>query len=336
MLNSDTNKKSDAWRQLGLRLAGFCLPLVLGWITLEWWAKTIPNLYTVKRQRFEAQANNVDTLIIGSSSAFHDIKPLLISGVAFNLAGPYEDLYEDDRLLTKVLPSLPKLRRAIIQIQYPSLFFRLNAANENWRQYCYKQEWGISPMQLGDCLDCRMWSRLALRTPRYYLDLLSEGIWKKQNGHFILEQPELNGIDDRGWCPTELGAKPPPPDTDILRQTEAERRMAMHHGAMRAEWEAGNLGYLNHMVSILRQHNVDVIFVTVPVWNTYQVNMKSECWNEAQRIMALQTNKPCIYYYSFLTAPQLLREDFYDVDHLNSRGAIRFTQLLNSALNREN
>jgi hypothetical protein len=311
----------------------FCLPLILAWVGLEWWAARVPNLYSVKRQRFESLAGKVDTLIIGSSSAFLDIKPRLLSGTAFNLAGPYEGLYESDRLLTEVLPSLPKLKRAIIQIQYPTIFFRLPAANEGWRQYCYQQEWGIPPMQLDDRLDCRMWSRLALRTPRFYLDLLAKGIRKwRQTGHFTLDQPEISGIDDRGWFPLELDAKSPP--TDNLGLADAKRRVAMHHEAMKGDWETDNLACLDHMVSILRQRHIEVDFVTVPVWNTYRVNMKPECWNETQKVLAERTNSSGVHYYSFLIVPQFQAEEFYDVDHLNSRGAIRFTQLFNLALNR--
>jgi hypothetical protein len=52
--------------------------------------------------------------------------------------------------------------------------------------------------------------------------------------------------------------------------------------------------------------------------------------------VAQRTNNSSIRYYSFLTLPQLEAQDFYDVDHLNVRGANRFTQLLNSTLHGKN
>jgi hypothetical protein len=333
MHSSNPNQADDAWRRLASRLAIFCLPLVLGWAALEQWAARLPNLYSVKRQRLESLANDVDTLIMGSSSAFHDIEPRLLSGSAFNLAGPYETPYEDDHLLTGILPSLPKLKRAIIQIQYPTLFSRLSASAEDWRQYCYQQEWGIPPMLWKNRLDCRMWSRLALRTPRYYLDLLVEGARKwVRRGRFALDQPDVGAIDDRGWCPTEVGVRAPPPDW--MGVTEAKRRLGMHHEMMNPEYEKDNLACLDHMLSILRQRKVEVVFVAVPVWPTYRDLIIPECWNETQRLVAQRSNNSSVFYYSFLIAPELGVRDFYDVDHLNSQGAIRFTQLLNSELNK--
>lgn len=331
MPNSNPRRADDSWHRLGLQLVVFCLPLVLGWAALERWAANVPNIYSVKRQRLESLANNVETLIIGSSSAFHDIEPSLLSGSAFNLAGPYETLYEDDRLVTRVLGSLPKLKRAIIQIQYTTAFGRLAASTENWRQYCYEREWGIPPMQWKDRLDCRMWSYLALRTPRFYLNLMAKAIWHRvRSGHFALDQPEITGTDERGWCPTELGVKAPPPD--IFGVAEAKRRLGMHHAMMNADWEAGNIACLDHMLTILRQRKIEVVFVTVPVWQTYRDLILPECWNETLRLMAQRTDNTDVYYYSYLGAPEFTTNDFYDVDHLNGRGSARFTQLLGSAL----
>ena len=62
--------------------------------------------------------------------------------------------------------------------------------------------------------------------------------------------------------------------------------------------------------------------------------MKPGYWSETQRVVAQRTNNYSVYYYSYLSAPQLESQDFFfDINHLNARGAIRFTELLNSAMN---
>ena len=201
MSGSDSEQTNGAWRQLGVRLAVFFLPIVLAWTALEWWATGVPNTYSAKRQRLESLTNEVATLIVGSSTAFNGIKPSLLSGSAFNLATPGETFYESDQLVMRVLPSLPKLKRVLIQIEYPTLF-RFEDTLEPWRQYCYEQEWSVPPRCLKDRVDCRMLSRLALRTPRYYLDLLIGAATKWiRTGKFELDQNDLPLMDDRGWGP---------------------------------------------------------------------------------------------------------------------------------------
>ncbi len=334
MRNSDPPRTNDSWRRLGLRLAVFCLPLALGWTALEWWAAELPNIYSVKRERLEAVSSGLETLITGSSSAYWGIQPRLLSSSAFNLAGFNQTLYEDDHLLTQVLPSLPKLKRVIIQIHYSTLFFRLAGAPEHWRQYCYQQEWGIPPLQIKDRLDCRMWSRVALRTPRYYLDLLTKAVWEKiRHGRFAVDQPEIDDMDDRGWCPA---VHKKPVTSNLLNLAAAKDQRAIHTEMMKAAYEPYNIACLDHMLSILRQRGIEVDFVTTPVWPSYLTIQSAECWNETQRVVAQRTNNTNIHYYSFLTLPQLGPEDFYDIGHLSPSGSTYFTGLLNSALNREN
>jgi hypothetical protein len=331
MPSSDPHRADASWRHLGLRLAAFFLPLVLALAALEWWAAGVPNIYSVKRQRLKSLANEVDTLVLGASGAFYGIQPGLLSGSAFNLAGPQETLYEEDGVATRVLPYLPKLKRVIIQIHYATFFFRMAAAPESWRQYSYQQEWGIPPMQMKNRLDCRMWSRLALRTPRFYLNLLAGAAWQwARHGQFALDQSEMSGMDNRGWCPA-VRVKPPPPD--LLGLVQAKHELGIRLGMMKPEWEPDNLACLDHLLSMFRQRNIQVIFVAMPDWHTYLEVQNPECWNETERVVAQRTNNSTIYYYSFLTTPQMEPQDFYDVDHLSPRGTVRFTKLLNSTLN---
>ena len=153
--------------RLSLRLAAFLLPLAFLWAGLEWWTTEIPNTYSIKHKRLNVLSDRIDTLVLGSSSAFYGVAPKELSGTAFNLADVSQTLYYDDRLLTQALPRLPRLRRVIVQIQNISLFSDLGDSFEDWRQYFYEQEWGIPPVRFTDRTDIRMWSRVALLTPRF-------------------------------------------------------------------------------------------------------------------------------------------------------------------------
>jgi hypothetical protein len=328
MLSSDPSGRYSPWRRLGLRLVFFCLPIVLAGGALEWWAARVPNVYSLKRERLASCANEVDTLIIGTSGAFYGIAPQKLSGSAFNLAYPAEDMYQYDGVATKVLPLLPKLKRVIIQIDYPVLFYSpLPKTEQSLRQYAYEQECSIPPAQLQDRLDSSMWSRLTLRTPAYYLSLLRKSVqgWMR-NGRFVVDDSELDEIDNRGWMIKKEVAD--------LSPALAEERLAWDDTEMNAENESDNVFHLDHLLSMLRQRNIEADFVTLPVWHNYKEGMKPGYWSETQRVVAQRTNNYSVYYYSYLSAPQLESQDFFfDINHLNARGAIRFTELLNSAMN---
>jgi hypothetical protein len=77
---------------------------------------------------------------------------------------------------------------------------------------------------------------------------------------------------------------------------------------------------------------VEVILVTPPVWPEYRKRMRSDYWGRAQSDFEFLHRQYGVRYLSFLDTPELGPQDFLDADHLNGRGAVRFTKLLSAAL----
>ncbi|MGZ4964416.1 MAG: hypothetical protein ACXWIU_03295 [Limisphaerales bacterium] len=331
MQASDSTRSENSWRQLCLRLAVFCLPIVLAWSALEYWATRVPpnDLYSLKHERLEAMANEVDTVIIGASSASMGVAPELLTGSAVNLANEGEDLYYTDALATQVVPRLPKLKRVIIQIHYNCLFYCISESDTAWRQSYYAQEWNIPPVHLIDWLNCQTWSRVAFRTPRFWL-LNAKNVFQdwRRTGKFTPGSVETNRIDRRG---REVGG-----ETFLRRDLSpagVANKLALIHRRSSVENERDNIKHLDHLLSVLREHNIEAVLVTLPVWHTFEEAQKADYWNETLKVVAQRTNNLNVSYYSFLSLPQFSPEDYADANHLSSRGAMRFTEMLNSALN---
>lgn len=237
-----------------------------------------------------------------------------------------EGLSQTDRLATRLVPRLPKLKRVIIQIYYPSLFYDLAGTTEGRREFDYLQEWSVPPEHFKDWLDCRLWCHLARENPGVYLKLLAQyarGWLENERFDYHLDQE----VDSRGWL---ANVTPAPPDLNLAR---GKARVAYQNGWMKAGNEADNLAHLDHLLSMFRQRNIEVVFVTVPVWHTYIEGIKPAYWKETQRVMAQRTNNSSVFYYSFLDTPQLEPQDYVDVEHLSPHGAVRLTQMLTSAMN---
>jgi hypothetical protein len=315
-----TGGKSMA--RLSLLLAVFLLPLAFLWAALEWSTVRIPTSYSSKRLQLSALSGRIDTLILGASSAYYGVVPNQLSGAAFNLADVIQSLYYDDQLLTRALPKLPRLRRVVVPVQYISLFFELDDFFESWRQYFYAQEWGIPPRRFRDRLDIRMWSRVALLTPRSSILSLRPA---------LSSTPAVENTDDRGWSPAVAA------DNEVSRldAAYAARRLAQYHGTMmHPGYEEANLSYLEHIISLLQAHHVECVLVTLPVWATFRDGMRADMWDRTQNDIQHLVKIHGVRYLSFLNQPQLEAADFFDVDHLSPRGAVRFTKMLNAELQR--
>jgi hypothetical protein len=316
MRSSDPSAAADSLSDLWMRLFAFGLPLVLAWAFMELCMAQVPNSYSMKREQLRTLGSGVDTVIVGSSNAYWGISSEALSGSAFNLANVSQTLYYDDRLL-------PNLKRVLVSVSYISLFMRFTRGEvESWRQYYYQQEWGIPPRLLEDRLDVRMWSRLALAMPPLPLGSLGDGLKALRSG---IKTQTVTGMDKSGWWRESWQAGNLSPEAAAINLTR-------HHGLMHESNLAGNLASLEHLFTILNQRNVEVVLVTLPVWHTYADGMRADTWDRAVRNYERLAREQGGRYLCFLHTPQLLPEEFYDPDHLNTRGAIHFTAILKAAL----
>lgn len=303
-------------RRVWLLFLGFCLPLLVGWVALEWVLAQVPNSFSAKRDELEPLAGNVDTIILGSSEAFFGISPHKLGGTAFNLANNAQTLYYDDEIMKRVLPELPRLKRVILQIDYVSLYSELYDNTDSWREYGYYQEWHIPLQRPIDYWNVRLFSRAALyKTLSALLDLA-----KGRRADFA------TCVDDRGWCdaPQEWAA----PRTDVA----ARQMIDGNHSNMHEEHVPGNTAALEQLLAMLHERGIDVVILFMPVSAAYQAAMHQDSWKREQDIVQDLARKYGARCLSFVGEPRLTDEDFNDVNHLNARGAVRFSGFLDAAL----
>jgi hypothetical protein len=298
------------------RLARFCAVVVLGWLVLEWGLCRMPNAASIKRDRLYALAGQIDTIILGGSETYYGISPHALAGTAFNLANWSQSLYFDYELTKKVLPDLPKLERAIVLVNYMSLYMELYDHPESPRQYQYVQEWGIPLQRPVDYLNLRVWSRVAQYSPHSALEELQKGF----RGSLAPR------VDDRGWY------RVPDEDRWGLGVEQAHSRLAVHHGFMKEKYFEGNTERLSQLIALLRGHGIDVVLVTTPVWETYRAGMRQDRWSRTKDVIERLAQRYGARYFNYQNEPRMKADDFEDADHLNADGAVKFAGILEQAM----
>ena len=327
MHNSDYPRATKKMRQMFLRMALFFIPILICWVGLECWGLRIPNSHSVKIARLDALSPSVDTIILGSSSAYWGICATQLSGCAFNLANVSQTPYYDFGIIEAVLPKLTNLKMVIIPIGYNTLFIKLHETKENWRQYYYQQEWHIPPVRQFDRLDLRMCSRVALLTPQLVFRSFLSALWTFGQQDRLIPLLTDTDMDDHGWWRPNRSEEDPI-DLDDSGRIAINR----HHQYMLQRNEIDNLDCLKKTITALRERHVEVFLVTLPVWGSYEREMNPVLWSRTMSAVDQLDLIPGVHYFSFLNTPSLNPKDFYDADHLSVQGAIAFTHLLNSKI----
>lgn len=300
-----------------LRLFWFLLPLLLFWTVLEVGMGRVPNIFSVKRARCFALAPQLDTVILGSSNAFCGINPAYLSGSAFNLAVPSQTHYYDDRIGRIAMARLPRLKRIILPVTYVSLFWQTHESAELWRQYYFRQEWGIPALRPEDRWNIKNWSRVALASPETAFNSLCQGFRKSR----------ATEVDPRGWNASLVKGDP----RDLLEP--AARLRVDGHIAMAHQANFGpNLGYLEGLIAEAQARHIEVVLVALPVWSSYRAMSRPELWEQTRAALEDLAARHGIRFLDYYADPRLRADEFYDSDHLDSAGGIHFTRILDADL----
>jgi hypothetical protein len=304
-------------RQVWLQFLWFCLPLAIGWPALEMGLARVPNSFSAKRDGLRALSGQVDTVVLGSSEAFFGISPHALSGTAYNLANSAQPLRYSYEVMKRVVDELPALRRAVIQIDYVSLYAELYDHAENWRQYGYYQEWHIPLTRAIDYWDVRVVSRASLYKTASALIELGKG----------RPMTFATCIDDRGWCQAEADWGTPGLGAKDARSMLDGQQFNMHESHVPT-----NTAILEDLISMLRARGVEVDVVVMPVCPSYLAILPHDRWERTQEIVEGLARKHQARYITFEHESGMTDADFNDVNHLNAQGALRFTKMLDAAL----
>jgi len=282
----------------------FALPLILLGVSMEVLIRNIPNDYSYKRNYLDQYADEVEVLFLGSSHAYRDINPALIQENGFNAAYVSQSLYFDYRILQKYEGHWSHLRYIFVPISYFSLFYELKDGPEAWRVKNYSIYYSMATSPHISDYSEMLSNRLDINVQRIY------------SYYFSGEDPLTTS--DLGWGGRAL------PDTVDL--AEKGKIAAQRHTAASAALFDGNVAILKSMISFADAHNVQVVFYTPPAYGTYVENLdEAQLTRMLSTMTALDEAHSNVTYVDYLTSSLFDEEDFYDADHLNEEGALKFT-----------
>jgi hypothetical protein len=298
--------------KLFLKLCILFAPVLFALGYVEHELGSVPNGYSMKRERVERRIPEIKILITGSSHSFYAIKPRALNQNAFSLAYISQDLFYDTRLLLKYVPRAPKLELVIIPISYFSLESKLRDTIEKWRCPFYHKFYGFPA---AEPLDVKNYSLIAL----YGASETQSLIFRR----FRSRNTEL--IDDDGGPPEGFRNSE---NSDL----SSEAALARHHSSMRPALVQENIDYLNEAVQVLKSRSVGVVFVTTPVYKSYYSHLNPAAYARMQDAIRSMSEQNGIQYHNYMEDLRFDESDFFDCDHLNASGMAKFTKILKNEI----
>lgn len=301
-----------------LRIIILLLPLITLYSFLEVKLISVPNMYNKKKEFIESQLDQIEILTTGSSHG-DAINPDYIQEKTFTLNQAAQDLYYDTRLVIHYLDRMPKLKLVIIPISYFSLEYQMDRTKTWTLAPYYYHTWRILPQHWDSLLNERYFSLTAAYGWEKALSYLQNGFqdneWKimKSSGWWFQGNEEL---------------------VDTPHESEfGQYSIHMQHiEIMKAERIPENTSLLEALIRTCQAHGVQVAFVTTPVHHSYSDFMDLQRWQVTQMVLQSLVDRYHILYKDYLNDPRFVEADFYSRDHVNTKGSIKFSHIIDSEI----
>ncbi|GAA4108023.1 hypothetical protein GCM10022393_03710 [Aquimarina addita] len=289
----------------------FLVPVVLVFIGVEYFYQTTVSNYSYKHEMIKKNYDQVETLILGDSHAFFGINPDYLSTKAFNISNISQSLYFDQLLFEKHVDSMPALRNVVITLGYYSLSQLENTKEDTWRKYFYHQQMELDVPMISS-VDIRKYSLGLTRRFDKSLTLFQKYI---ENGTII-------DCNADGWGTYYNKSA----DEDLIVQSQVT---AKRHEDFLVDFEE-NLARLKSIIRYCEKINCKVFLVDMPVHPSYLNALNPVKLQKITLSCKTLTNEyPNTTYIDLRRDQRLENADLYDPDHLNHKGAKKYTKIIN-------
>ncbi len=286
----------------------FLVPLIIIGVTLEMALRQIPNDYEFKNSQIDLEKEFIKTLILGSSHSMYGLNPDNFTEKAYNLGHVSQTIDLDYYLLEKYIKVLPKLETVIVRLSYTTLHEQIKTGAESWRLKDYNLYYNLNVSNElkyeSEGLSVKLKNNLT-RLKDYYLD-----------------HEKMINVETTGWAFFEQ-------EHAIDAIETIGPIIAKKHTAKDDTLVEENLKFLEKIVKLCDDGEINLILVTLPAHESYRDNLEK---HQLEIVVSAGEKMKKKYdrcsYLNLLNDDNFKDEDFYDADHLNRDGAKKLSILV--------
>lgn len=303
------------------------LPLVLI-LTSDFLIRNQNTLYKEKYEGAKKALDSIEVLILGNSHATYGVNPEAFDLYAYNLANLGQSFYFDKRITLSLLPGMKQLKYVFISIDYHTLAFTSQFNRDYWSYYGNGIKYKDTNYILADISPT-----LFGYTPKVAFAMLKNRYLNLfKYGDNIVDFEVENGVDM--YKPAVKG----------FVTFEGRDTFNFHHEAYEysSNWYTDVIDNSNEkeeiledledFIEILLREGVTPILFTTPTFTVYNTYLNSSYIEDNIRESKLIAEKYEIEYWDFHNSAKFHIEDFYDMEHLNREGALKFSAMLNDSI----
>lgn len=311
-----------------IKLFWFSLLPILLTLGFDVYLRTMETQLSAKYRGLMDIKNDVDLIVLGNSHANYAVNPKYINSFnAYNLANVSQKIYFDSRILYRALnDGVDNLKIVLISIDYHSLFTSSQGHRDVWTYYKngirYKDKnyfkenlspfiWGYTPKVAISILKKDLIRRTTYQEPMINFEVEKDidprdGLFRGFIG--------FSGQTDRPFNKETFVKKV----EQFVEPINSERDEVIQE--------------LKKFILTLQENGIHPILFSSPTYHKYNQYLNPETIHKNKMDISNLTQEFNIEYWRFNEDPRFKIIDFYNQDHLNKKGAKKFSKILNEKL----
>lgn len=273
-------------------------------------ARHCPNAYSIKEEWMQQHADEIETLVLGSSHAYAGVKPEALTTKAYNLANSNQTQRYDWLLLSRDTMTLQHLRTIVYPVSSLLMNYPLEETPEWYR-----------------CIYYQLYHHLPVHPDfsRYGFEVCSiqTCCWKVQS--LFLSGASDRMCDDYGWC-TYYMAKDD--NSEELNSRNLSSRLDKYDERLSSIFEEE--AYFDQLADLCHRQGWRLLLLGTPVSPLFRSDARGQQQLAQMQQLASEAiaRHPFVEYRDYSSDVRFGDADFFDVDHLNDVGATRFTTII--------
>jgi len=281
----------------------FSAMILVPLVAAEIYVRSMPNPARDKHQWMLKHSAEVQTLVLGSSHCFYGINPSLLGEHAYSLAQPTQPYRYDYYQLTHY--KMPNLRTVILPYSYQSLFEDIEA-QPNLRFWAVRYRL---------YMDCDIHSPLS----EYGFECLHMASFREKLKS-LWTPPQLK------WDSLGFGTSNGQTSLIVEGHDNGQQR-ARENTYPHMESLDFNTDMLDSICNWCEGRGIRLVLVTTPTTESFRTNCdRRQMAVSEERLAVLLRQHPDIIYLDHWADSDFIPADFYDADHLNTKGANKLTR----------
>lgn len=285
-------------------------------------------LYKEKYKGAIKASDSIEILVLGTSHATYGVDPEAFNMYTFNVANLAQSIYFDKRITLSLLSKMKNLKYVLINVGYHSYSFSSQFNRDYWSYYGNGIKYegtsyfsaNLSPTLFG-------------YTPKVAYTMIKRKITNRlKHGSDIINFDVQEGVDL--FKPIVKGFIALDGRDTLNFNHDAYSFMSEHYTEIVDSSDEKNMiiNDLEDFIKILQSRGITPILVTPPTYTEYNKYLNPTYIEENNRINNYIANKYNIEYWDFLNSELFSIEDYHDMEHLNRKGAHKFSAMLNDSI----